>query len=154
MFFSWGLSTKEFPSSVSWSTIVTFLKQSLQNSCVTRSFRNIKLSKSDSPSTFAKLTAFTGLSAGFAVLNYKKLHCNAGKHRTRLDGQQPTEVPKTDVDFDWTQFAQLLWEDVLSLALAVLVVWRHKNFSFYHLQGHELTFWPEMPIFALSVLSV
>lgn len=49
------------------------------------------------------------------------LHCDAKSHqKTRLVGVAEQRVTE-DVDFDWKQFGRLLWEDIFSLALAVLV---------------------------------
>jgi len=72
-------------------------------------------------------TASAGLLIGGYILKKQifTLHCDASSHKnTRLVGLDKERATE-DVEFDWKQFGRLLWEDVFSLALAILVY----NFS-------------------------
>ena len=70
------------------------------------------------------LAAVSGLGVGTLLLsNSNVVECKV-KHRdkNRLVGhREEEEERKADVDFDWKQFLNLLWPDIYSLALAIVV---------------------------------
>ena len=68
------------------------------------------------------LAAVTGLGLGTYLLSKNSLVECKVKHRekNRLVGQTE-ESKKPDVDFEWKQFFQILWPDIYSLALAIVV---------------------------------
>ena len=66
---------------------------------------------------------FAGVSIGYLIHLGKntKLECKTQKHKnTRLVGLESTEN-SDDSTFDWKQFFQLLWADIVSLSLAIVV---------------------------------
>ena len=65
----------------------------------------------------------TGIGLGTFLLNGTWVVECGTKHgrKNRLVGQTEHDSQKQDVDFDWNQFFQLLWPDIYSLALAIMV---------------------------------
>ena len=69
------------------------------------------------------IAALAGVGLGTCLLNGPFIVQCEVKHRgkNRLVGQTEHDTKKPEVDFDWKQFFQLLWPDIYSLALAILV---------------------------------
>ena len=70
------------------------------------------------------LAAVAGLGVGTLLLsNSNVVECKVKQRdKNRLVGHREEEGErKADVDFDWKQFLNLLWPDIYSLALAIVV---------------------------------
>lgn len=67
-------------------------------------------------------TATAGTICGFYLFKRQilTLECDVKHKKSRLVGLDHERTTE-DVDFDWKQFGRLLWEDIFSLALAILV---------------------------------
>lgn len=69
------------------------------------------------------VAAVIGIGCGTLLLNEQNVvHCKV-KHRekNRLVGQTDHDPKKPELGFDWKQFFQILWPDIYSLALAIVV---------------------------------
>lgn len=69
------------------------------------------------------LLIFSGASLGFIIFEGSGLilECKSKRHKpSRLVEAEETDS-KPDVAFDWKQFFDLLWLDILSLSLAIIV---------------------------------
>jgi len=64
---------------------------------------------------------FSGVTLGYSVIKITTLQCKSETRNKRLDGVETERQLSEDVPFDWKQLGQMLWEDILYLALAVLV---------------------------------
>ena len=65
----------------------------------------------------------TGIGLGTFLLNGAQVvECETKRgNQNRLVGQTEHDSEKPDVDFDWNQLLQLLWPDIYSLVLAIMV---------------------------------
>ncbi|WAR02809.1 MITOS-like protein [Mya arenaria] len=120
-------SATELKQSTTSGTSAISKYLSLRNKLLIRirqsALRKSNISSQDSSKTVSlltKLCTVSGLTLGYAALNAKTLECETKTKSSRLDGINNERQVNDDVPFDWKQFAQLLWQDVLSLTLAVL----------------------------------
>ena len=95
--------------------------------CNTSNLRNFQTLRAQNVKQIGKwmphgLAVATGIGVGTLLLSQNNVVECKVKHRerTRLVGQTE-ESYKADVDFDWKQFLYLLWPDIYSLALAIVV---------------------------------